>query len=257
MSGQYFWYYPRIFGYIRGIIRERGLLGLYRGFVPAAIEIVVQIGIWYYSNHVVRSAVNYLLPQEEEEVNLDDLSTNTNKIKQATKAFLVQSVSSCLIMLVSRPITVIATRAIAQHVGQETMYSSVIQSIWQIYSEEGIAGFYSGLVPAMLESIMKNLMYELVLLAFMKAVKLMPSHVLIGMLLMVVRPSITQYFSSVYSHPLALVSTLMAVNDSGLAVATVRFSDWRDCWNHLRVTENLFQGIWFDRILFQYRAHSY
>ena len=45
----------------------------------------------------------------------------------------------------------------------------------------------------------------------------------------------------IYSHPMGLVSTLMAVNNSGLAVATVQFSDW---WNHLRITDNLFWGFW-------------
>ena len=40
-SHQYFWYYPRIFGYASGIIQERGFLGLYRGLVPSVIENVV------------------------------------------------------------------------------------------------------------------------------------------------------------------------------------------------------------------------
>ena len=44
----------------------------------------------------------------------------------------------------------ITLRAIAQHVGQETMYSSVLQAVRHIYNEEGIAGFYSSLVPALL-----------------------------------------------------------------------------------------------------------
>ena len=39
---------------------------------------------------------------------------------------------------------------------------------------------------------------------------------------------------------MGLVSTLMAVNNSGLAVATFQFSDWRDCWNNLGITDNHF-----------------
>ena len=57
----------------------------------------------------------------------------------------------------------ITTKSIAQHVDQETMYSSILRAVRLIYNEEGIAGFYSGLVPAMLELVMTNLISQMLL----------------------------------------------------------------------------------------------
>ena len=199
---------------------------------------------------LVRPVIDRLLPEGVVEVNLDNLSTNRNKIREETKMFLITSFSGCLSLLVTRPFTVITTRSIAQHVGQETMYSSVLQAVRQIYSEEGVAGFYSGLVPAMLEWVMTILINHVAAVIIFEAAKLMPSRIP-PVLIMAGDWCMSYYLAWICSHPLGLVSTLMAVNDSGLAAATVRFSDWRDCWNHLRVTDNLFRGIWVSRILFK------
>ena len=262
ISNQYLWYYPRIFGYTRGIIQERGFLGLYRGVVPSVIEEVVWVFVTEYSTSLLHPVLDRLLPDGEIEVNLDDLSTNRNIVMEEAKRCLLASVSECLGVLAARPFAVIATRAIAQHIGQEKVYSSVLQAARHIYNEEGIAGFYSGIVPAMLQCVMQNLILYLVLAALAEAIKLLPSSTMgrDGSRFDLVRAGsvlLSAYYSFVYSHPLGLVSTLMAVNGSGLAAATVHFSGWQDCWNHLRVTGSLFRGIWFTRILFKYRAHNY
>ena len=39
-------------------------------------------------------------------------------------------------------------------------------------------------------------------------------------------------------------ATLMAANGSGLAAVNTQFFNWRDCWDRLRATDNLFQGFW-------------
>ena len=135
---RYFWYYPRTIGYTCGIIRERGLRGLYRGFVPSAIEGMVKMAIHYGSLSLAECAVDYLLPEEEIEINVDDFTTSRNSYMHSTKAFLFLTVAGCLTEVITRPFTVITLRAIAQHVGQETMYSSVLQAVRHIYYEEGI-----------------------------------------------------------------------------------------------------------------------
>ena len=247
ITGQYSWYYPRTFGYTYGIIRERGFFGLYRGFVPSVIRAMVQCAVYHRSLSLTRHAVEYLLPEGELEINVDDMSTNRNNIKHSAKAFLLLSVAGCLTEVITRPFTVITLRAIAQHVGQETRYSSVLQAVRQIYYEEGILGFYGGLVPAILQHVISNLIRQVVwLLMEETAVMLVPTIGLAPQM----KSVLSVYISSVYGHPLLVVSTLMAVNGSGLAAVRTHYSGWRDCWNYLRVTGDLFRDIWYRRLLF-------
>ena len=91
---------------------------------------------------------------------------------------MVWSVAGCISEVITRPFTVITLRAIAQHVGQETMYSSVLQAVRHIYNEEGIAGFYSGLVPAMFSHVMNSLIHQLLMLTFTEAAVLLPLQAL-------------------------------------------------------------------------------
>ena len=255
ITREYSWHHPRLFGYMYGITRQRGLLGWYRGFVPSVIESMVQNVVYKYSKSHVVPVVDHLLPEGALEVNVDDLTTNRNQIKQATKAFLVLSVAGCLTEVITRPFTVITLRGIAQHVGQETMYSSILQAVRHIYNEEGIAGFYSGLVPALLWHVMNSLMHQLAFLALTKAVVLLPSFLKIPLADFHMRWSLSYFFSWAGTHPLGQVSTLMAVNGSGLAAVSVQFSDWCDCWDHLSTTGNLIRGFWYFRIVDSPLAH--
>ena len=217
------------------------MLGLYRGFVPSVIEAMVQNVVYKYSKSLVLPVVNHLLPEEEIEVNVDDLTTNRDKMKEVTKAALFLTVAGCLTEVITRPFTVITLRAIAQHVGQETMYSSVLQAARQIYNEEGIAGFYSGLVPALLSHVINSLVNPFVMMGLADTAVYLKSQVLANFNF---RWVIAYHLSWQASHPLNLVSTLMAVNGSGLAAVSTQFSNWRDCWDHLRATDNLFRGFW-------------
>lgn len=52
--------------------------------------------------------------------------------------------------IISSPFHVISIRMMAQFVGRETKYSSIFGSIIQIYKDEGILGFFSGLIPRLI-----------------------------------------------------------------------------------------------------------
>nr|CAD7571127.1 unnamed protein product [Timema californicum] len=53
-------------------------------------------------------------------------------------------------IIASQPFNVIAVRMMAQFVGAEKIYSGVLSSIGHIYHEEGLLGFFSGLMPRLL-----------------------------------------------------------------------------------------------------------
>ena len=251
LTRRYSWYYPRTFSYTYGIIQDRGFRGLYRGFVPSVIEATVQGAVYCLSLRLAHHAVDRLLPEGEIETNVDDFSTNRNNYLYSTKAFLFLTVAGCLTEVITRPLTVITLKTIALHISQGHMYSSVLEVVRQIYNEEGIAGFYSGLVPAILWNIMSNLIHQVAWLVIEETAKLMPARSLSFL-----KWLLSAYMSFAYSYPLALVSTLMAVNGSGTAAVSMCFSGWQDCWNYLRVTGDLFRGVWYYRILFRYRAHA-
>lgn len=52
--------------------------------------------------------------------------------------------------VISSPFHVISIRMMAQFVGRETKYTSLFGSVVQIYKDEGILGFFSGLIPRLL-----------------------------------------------------------------------------------------------------------
>ena len=50
-------------------------------------------------------------------------------------------------VIATQPFYVIAVRMMAQFVGRETKYSDIFDSAMHIFIEQGLAGFYQGLVP--------------------------------------------------------------------------------------------------------------
>lgn len=53
-------------------------------------------------------------------------------------------------IIISQPFHVMTIRMMAQFVGRETKYDSIFGSIIQIYKDEGIFGFFSGIAPRLL-----------------------------------------------------------------------------------------------------------
>jgi mitochondrial carrier len=52
--------------------------------------------------------------------------------------------------VVTSPFHVISIRMMAQFIGRETKYTSILGSIVQIYKDEGILGFFSGFIPRLI-----------------------------------------------------------------------------------------------------------
>lgn len=53
-------------------------------------------------------------------------------------------------IIISQPFHVISVRMMAQFIGRESLYKSILGSIGEIYKTEGFLGFFSGLVPKIL-----------------------------------------------------------------------------------------------------------
>uniref|UniRef100_A0A3B3ZJH1 Uncharacterized protein n=1 Tax=Periophthalmus magnuspinnatus TaxID=409849 RepID=A0A3B3ZJH1_9GOBI len=107
----------------------------------------------------------------------------------------------------------------------------------QIFKEEGLAGFYVGLVPHVLGELLYLWGYNL-LCHFINTYA----------------EDDTVRFRFSLLYPFTLVADLMALNDCGLAAGLPPYSpvfkSWLHCWSHLRSQGNLFRGssLFFRRV---------
>lgn len=97
------------------------------------------------SDHIA-DKLGFAKVEEEEE---DDMSEEKyyKRFEASLKRNVVVHAAGAVI---SSPFHVISIRMMAQFVGRETKYTSILGSIGQIWKDEGILGFFSGLIPRLL-----------------------------------------------------------------------------------------------------------
>ena len=246
---RYFYYYPGFIGYTRHIINERGWRALYRGVGAAILEEVIVEVASDFIRPIAITAANTLplseIPGSNEETpdNVDNINTTRATLVRATRGFFILSLSKCFVEIVTRPFHVIATRAIAQHVGEETLYSGVFRAFRQIYNDEGIRGLYVGLTPALLYHVLNSFLYEILVVTIEETAKLIPMAILRAGFVIIKVP-IASYITKSYTYPFRLVSNVMTVNNTKLVAASLgpMYTSWKDCWRSLKTSGNLFRG---------------
>jgi mitochondrial carrier len=119
-----------------------GLTGCYRGLAPKLIGNI-------FSTHLSEQIADKLGMQKVDDEEKDDISE-----EEYFKRFETQLKRNVVVhaagAVVCSPFHVISIRMMAQFVGKETKYTSIFGSIVQIYKDEGILGFFSGLIPRLL-----------------------------------------------------------------------------------------------------------
>lgn len=159
---------------------------------------------------------------EEDDQQLDE------QFKKQLKRNLVVHTAG---VVISQPFHVISVRMMAQFVGREKIYSGVWGSIREIWSQEGIFGFFTGFVP--------RLMCDLGCLIIASSATYLASKYLIrekeGRIYF---SSISQFVVSSMFYPYHVVSTCMIVNGSRLKAGNLPnmepYHDWRDCYAKLK-----------------------
>ncbi|KAG5839893.1 hypothetical protein ANANG_G00209950 [Anguilla anguilla] len=146
--------------------------------------------------------------------------------------------------IVTHPFHVITLRCMVQFVGRETKYSGVFDSISTIYREEGILGFFAGMIPRLLGDVLSlwicNMLAHLI---NTYAIDNSMNHM--GEIKNCSQ-TVTGFFASMLTYPFVLVSNLMAVNNCGLAGGLPPYAavypTWLDCWRHLSLEGNMSRG---------------
>ncbi|XP_069544676.1 mitochondrial carrier homolog 1-like isoform X2 [Brachyistius frenatus] len=229
MFGRRVLYLPGFFSYAQHIVAVDGNTGLFRGLSPRIVSSTIST--------VVRSKVK----QVELLSKRDEQQTSLRKVVQETSH---EMIIQCLSRVATHPFHVMSVRCMAQFVGREVKYCGMFSCMMKIFKEEGVAGFYVGLVPHVLGEVLFlwccNLLAHLINTYAVDESFSQASAV----------RSYTKFVMgiavSVLTYPFMLVADLMAVNNCGLAAGlpprSPIFQSWLHCWNHLSHQGHLFRG---------------
>jgi len=205
-----------------------GWFGLWRG---------VSANILY---NVIGSAVTNGINNKVKEENAaaGKLAVDESTLKGFLHETCNATVSKTTGVVLSYPFHVISIRMMVQFIGRETHHSNIYASVCHIYKEEGIAGFFAGLVP--------HLVGELVgLWLFRTFNHLITNYLINSSYMSKYKPElqnysvgISQYLVSLITYPFQLVTNIMAINgavglSAGRPPLMPLYSSWKECWVEL------------------------
>ncbi|XP_011495462.1 PREDICTED: mitochondrial carrier homolog 2 [Ceratosolen solmsi marchali] len=224
---------PNIFQYINHIKRVDGVAGCYQGFVPKC---------WAYCIYSVTSnkcieSITFKDELNVNDVSVDDLEDNLRD-KHYAQEFLKNLVGRTVGLIVTHPFDVICVRMMAQFVGKETKYVTLLGSVKEIYKVNGLSGFYSGFIP--------RIIGHTITLALVSASTYYINKYVIKDDLRAFTYTTMSFLASTITYPFLLVTQCMAVNDCGLAAGKPPmmpyYADWQQCWRHLSSIKQLKRG---------------
>ncbi|XP_036623879.1 mitochondrial carrier homolog 1 [Trichosurus vulpecula] len=233
--GRKVFYLPNFFTYARYIVQVDGKRGLFRGLTPRLLSSAL--------NTLSRGSVKKAFPLEELEhvSNKDDVKTSLRKVVKETSHEMVMQ---CVSRVLSHPLHVISMRCMVQFVGREVKYSGVLSSIGKIFKEEGLLGFFVGLIPHLLGDVV--FLWGCNLLAHFINAYLVDDSFSQALAVRSYTKFVMGIAVSMLTYPFLLVGDLMAVNNCGLLAGLPPYSpvfkSWIHCWRYLSMQGQLFRG---------------
>uniref|UniRef100_A0A8C1BAZ3 Mitochondrial carrier homolog 2 n=1 Tax=Cyprinus carpio carpio TaxID=630221 RepID=A0A8C1BAZ3_CYPCA len=230
LFGRQVYQLPGLFAYAKHIIKIDGKSGLFKGLTPrlcaGTIGTIVHSKVLQVCYCFLRSEMSCVFLMNTPIFLLSF---------QTTKEMIARSCAT----IVTHPFHVITLRCMVQFIGREAKYSGVFDSIVTIYREEGILGFFAGLIPRLLGDILS--LWICNMLAHF--INTYTSHT--GEIKNCSQ-AVTGFFASMLTYPFVLVSNLMAVNNCGLAGGLPPYAaiypNWLHCWSHLSREGNMSRG---------------
>ncbi|KAM6982976.1 mitochondrial carrier homolog 1-like isoform 2-T2 [Tautogolabrus adspersus] len=229
MFGRRVLYLPGFFSYAQHIVKLDGKRGLFRGLSPRIVSSTIST--------VVRSKVK----QVERLSKKGDVQTSLRKVFQETSQ---EMIIQCLSRVATHPFHVMSVRCMAQFVGREVKYGGMFSCMVKIFKEEGVAGFYVGIVPHVLGEVL--FLWCCNLLAHFINTYAVDENFSQASAVRSYTKFVMGIAVSVLTYPFMLVADLMVVNNCGLAAGlpprSPVFNSWLHCWNHLSQKGHLFRG---------------
>ncbi|NWW95218.1 MTCH2 protein, partial [Rhynochetos jubatus] len=233
---------PGLFAYAKHIVKVDGRAGLFKGLTPRLCSSAI--------GTVVHSKPDASSPLQPGASKKEPVSSLEQVLKEVRRK--------------RRRVLVITLRCMVQFIGRETKYSGTLSAFTTIYREEGILGFFAGLIPRLLGDILSlwlcnMLAYLINTYALENGVRAPAARLRGGLKAPVLLPqvstmtemksysqAVTGFFASMLTYPFVLVSNLMAVNNCGLAGGLLpyapTYSSWLDCWSQLHREGNMSRG---------------
>uniref|UniRef100_A0A672QYR9 Mitochondrial carrier homolog 2-like n=1 Tax=Sinocyclocheilus grahami TaxID=75366 RepID=A0A672QYR9_SINGR len=239
MFGRQVYQLPGLFAYAKHIIKIDGKSGLFKGLAPrlcaGTIGTIVHGKVLQVCTYLISSPSQILgSSQKAEDGSLQHV------VNETTKEMIARSCAT----IVTHPFHVITLRCMVQFIGREAKYSGVFDSIVTIYREEGILGFFAGLIPRLLGDVFSLWICNM-LAHFINAYAIDDSTSHTGEIKNCSQ-AVTGFFASMLTYPFVLVSNLMAVNNCGLAGGLPPYAaiypNWLHCWSHLSQEGNMSRG---------------
>uniref|UniRef100_A0A915D1U1 Phenylalanine--tRNA ligase beta subunit n=1 Tax=Ditylenchus dipsaci TaxID=166011 RepID=A0A915D1U1_9BILA len=235
-------YLPNVFSYLRNVYQEAGVKAIYKGIEASILSNVTgaatSFAVTMYLDRYYPEIGG--APMEEKE---ESQMTNHESFRVKVRQGIRQSIAHTMGTLVSRPFTVIMVREIAQHVGGENKYPNVWSSLWRIGHEEGIAGFFSGLIPDLIAGYItiwavSGIRYAAERFLEQAYDKTDEAAVKNAKDVRFVLQYAIPFVVGTLSYPFNVVSTVMAVSGSGLTVSLLPyspvFSHWNDAYSYMK-----------------------
>ncbi|XP_076225695.1 mitochondrial carrier homolog 2 isoform X2 [Nomia melanderi] len=228
---------PNVFEYVKYIKNVDGISGCYRGVIPKMCADSISAVAFNKTLKSVKKLMNDMNKEKKEEGKEESEEDERYKIFIYE---LIQSLSCRMVAIVaSHPFDVISIRMMAQFVGRETKYNGLFRSIMEVYKENGVMGYYAGLVPRLIGN-------AAAIILFSTFSYLIDRYILNDEVTKVYVDATIRVIATTVTYPYLVVSHSMAVNNCGLVAGLPPhmpiYTGWLDCWSHLSATKQLQRG---------------
>ncbi|XP_066509165.1 mitochondrial carrier homolog 2-like [Hoplias malabaricus] len=236
LFGRQVYQLPGLFAYAKHIVKIDGKSGLFNGLIPRLCAGTV--------GTIVHSTVLQKSQECKFEAGLGGRKAEEDSLQHVVNETTREMIARSCATIITHPFHVITLRFMVQFIGREAKYSGTFESILTVYREEGILGFFAGLIPRLLGDVF-SLWICNILAHFINTYAVDDSMSHTGEIKNCSQ-AVTGFFASMLTYPFVLVSNLMAVNNCGLAGGLPPYAGiyptWVDCWRHLSREGNMSRG---------------
>ncbi|XP_076760855.1 mitochondrial carrier homolog 2 [Xylocopa sonorina] len=224
---------PNVFQYVKYIKNVDGFTGCYRGLIPRLCANTVSAVVFQKTSKSIK-----FKDEPSKEIYDGDLEESQTR-KKCIYELIRDLISRVIGIIVSHPLDVITLRMMAQFVGRETKYNGLFRSFVEVYEENGIMGYYAGLLPRLIGN-------AAVLILVSASTYAIDKYVISDRELKPYAVSTLRFIATTITYPFLVVSHCMAVNNCGLIAGLPPrmpiYNGWLDCWSHLSLTNQLKRG---------------
>lgn len=215
---------PNVFQYIKYIKAQDGFFGCYRGLSARLLGLIASSQL---TSRVVY-ACGIDLPEINDPPNIvtDEEPVAEDYIKLGRRDIIMHTAA----VVVSYPFHVVSVRMMASFIGKEEEYSSLLSAIVSVYRDDGIRGFFHGIVPKLLGDLTCAAVTGVLAYYVNK-------HLVKTKDLRYYTVPFLTFITSTLTYPLVVVSTCMAVTGCSLRAGCPpnmpKYPHWQKCWQDL------------------------